>query len=112
MKYKNRNYIDGKWGFGVANKWLLWYLPLFLIVTLAPTALGYDELGNYMAVGMIIVLLGLDLYSRIFKSKKNLLDGLTFPDEGYILHLFILPLPVWIACVMVLMSIISVYGIT
>jgi len=102
MNQNNKNYIEGKWGIGIANKWMLWYFPLFIMVVFTPAFFGYEQLCDSLAIAMIFFLLVLDLYLRVSKSQKNLLDSLTFPDEGYVLHIVIFPLPVWMVCSIVL----------
>ena len=96
MKFdNNKNYIFGRWGIGIANTWALWFLPIFFTVTLIPVWLGYPTIAEMAACTSILLLIMHDLYLRIFKSDETLLNGLTFPDKGYIFHVFILPIPLW-----------------
>lgn len=98
MNKKPTNYIWGRY-FGIANVWLWWFLPVFLLLVLVPTAYGYESVGGVLGLLSLIGLLIYDIRIRVKRSTFKLFDALTIPDEGHIFHFFIFPIPLWMACI-------------
>lgn len=98
MAKKPTNYIWTSY-FGIANVWLWWFFPLFLLLVLIPTAYGHESLGGILGIFALIGLMVLDIKIRIKRSHFKTFDALTLPKEGYIFHLFIFPIPLWMACI-------------
>ena len=114
---KDKNYFSVGY-FGIANLWVLWMAPLYLIIVLGLFFLGYEAAGNFMAVFLIFVAGFLDIFLRLktkkltdesngFTYKITLFDRLTIPKAGYIFHFFIFPFPLWIVAFGVGISIVT-----
>lgn len=94
--------------FGIANVWVLWFAPLYLLTVFLAIAYIGESFGMFLS-WFEIALLGLyDLFYRVKFSQQPLFDALTFPAEGLIFHFFIFPFPVWMASGIVLLTLLSV----
>ena len=91
---KSKNYYDFGW-FAIANRWLFWALPLYLIIYYLVSLLENNFLNNVVIYGLPIMFGIYDLYIRLSHKNESILDNLTFENRGYVLHLFIFPFPIW-----------------
>ena len=91
---KSKNYYDFGW-FAIANRWLFWALPLYLIIYYLVSLLENNFLNNAVIYGLPIMFGIYDLYIRLSHKNESILDNLTFENRGYVLHLFIFPFPIW-----------------
>lgn len=98
---KQKNYYNFGW-FGIANIWILWALPLYLIIYFFVSLLGNDFLNDVVIYGLPIMFGMYDVYVRLSHKNEPILDNLTFEERGYVLHLFIFPFPVWLAILVII----------
>lgn len=95
--------------FGIANVWMLWFLPLYFISVWFALAYISESLSVFLAWFEIGLLGVYDFIYRVKKSEQQtLFDALTFPTEGLIFHFFVFPFPVWFASSCVLITLLVV----
>jgi len=96
--------------FGIANVWVLWFMPLYLMSVFIAMEYISESFGTFLAWFEIALLGFYDAFYRIKFSKESLFNALTYPKEGLIFHFFIFPFPVWMASGMVLVTLFSIHN--
>lgn len=92
-----KNYFHFNSWLGIANIWVLWFAPIYLATVFGAIVYINEQTGNFLAWFNILLLGIFDICYRLKNSKESIINALTFPAEGLILHIFIFPLPVWMA---------------